>query len=272
MKSQAPRTYGAVVDFHTHAFPDHVAARATQALVSAYNAPLAADGTINGLLASMDQAGVARSVVLPVATRPEQVVGINDWAVSLNGPRLVMFGAMHHEFPDPSGEISRIADLGIKGIKIHGNWQDIYVDDPRLYPTYAAASGRLTVVFHSGAELGPIDEIKADPRRIASVRDRFPNLTMVVAHMGGYLMWDEAADHLAGSRVYLDTSACYPRLLPDERFVDMIRAHGVDRVLFGTDSPINRPQSDIDRLSSCGLSDDELERILCTNAAKLLGD
>ena len=54
--------------------------------------------------------------------------------------------------------------------------------------------------------------------------------------MGGFRLWDEVQEHLIGLPIWLDTSYSLGHL-PDEQFLEMVRAHGVERILFGTDAP-----------------------------------
>ena len=259
-----------IVDFHCHAFPDEVARRALDALLAAYKVQPKTDGTASGLVRHMDIAGVDYAVVLPVATKPSQVTSINEWAASHADPRIISFGGIHPDCEDVPGEVERIVSLGLPGMKIQANWQDTYVDDPKMYPIYEAAQGRLIISFHSGHELAPLEELKSTPRRLAGIHADFPDLVMIAAHMGGYLMWDEVDECLVGKDVYLDTSACFPDDLDDSRFVDIIRRHGPQRILFGTDLPFGDPLDDIPRLMNMGLTDSELELILGKNAQRLL--
>jgi len=268
--SSPPCAYA--VDFHVHVFPDDVAPKAIGALLGAYHVKAITDGTVSGLLAHMRSSGVACSVIQPVATKPSQVRSINDWAASHRVPGIVSFASIHPDSDDPAAEIDRIVSLGLPGIKIQGNWQSVRVDDARMYPIYEAAQGKLIVLFHSGQELAPFDDIKATPSRIARVHRDFPGLAIVAAHMGGYRMWDEVEDCLLGLDVYFDTSACFPADLPDGRFVDLIRRHGAERVLFATDSPFGNALDDMPRLARMGLTDRELEMIFHGNARDLLGD
>ncbi len=230
------------------------------------------DGTVAGLLRHMRASDVAYSVVQPVATKPSQVRSINDWAASQTDPGIICFGAIHPDHEDAPAEIERIISLGIPGIKIQANWQGFYVDEPKMRPIYEAAQGRLIVMFHSGEELAPFEEMKATPRRLAAVHRDFPGLIMIAAHMGGYRMWNEVEEHLLGKNVYFDTSACFPEDLSDARFLDFIRRHGAERILFATDCPFGNALDDIPRLEQMGLTDTELELIFCENARRLLGD
>jgi len=260
-----------VVDFHTHAFPEKVAARAIASLTGAYGVKPVADPTVSGLTAFMDDAGVALSVVLPVATRADQVRSINDWAARAGTDRVVCFGALHPELLDLAEEVERAIALGLRGIKLQPNFQGFSPDDRRMWPAYQAAEGRLIIVFHSGQEIVPVEHVWAQPEAVARVSEAFPRLTIVVSHMGGYRMWGQVREHLLGREVYFETSYCPPQDLPDHAMLGMIREHGVERVVFGSDFPWGHAGEDLRRLAGLGLREDELEAIWWQNACRLLG-
>lgn len=261
-----------VIDCHTHCFPDSIAERAVQRLTSAYEVTASFDGTVAGVLGQMDASGIDISVILPVATKASQVTSINDWSAGIRNDRLIAFGAMHPEFPAIGEEIDRMISMGIRGMKLHPNWQGFDPDSPCAFPIYEAAQGRMIAYFHGGDELEKWPEpIASTPEALANVHRMFPRLTMVVAHMGGYLMWDEVEKHLLGSDVYLDFSACFPEDISDERLTAMIRAHGVERVLYGSDSPCGHPVHQLVRLLSFPFTDEEKELMTWRNASRLLG-
>jgi len=260
-----------VIDFHTHVFPERVAARAMENLCSTYGVTAVAEATPSGLLGVMSESGIDAAVVAPVATRPGQVRSINEWAAGIQSERIISFGALHPDLPDPAREVERIVGLGLKGVKLQPNFQEISPDDRRLWPAYEAAQGRLIFLFHSGQEIKSVPRVHAQPAALARVREAFPGLTMVVAHMGGYLMWDEVRAHLLGSDVTFDMSYCGEDDIPAEELAGLIREHGVERVVFGSDFPWGHPGADLRRLLALGLSPGEVEAIAWRNAGELLG-
>lgn len=227
------------------------------------------DGTVSGLVGCMDRCGVDMSVIQPVATKPSQVTGINDWAAAQSSSRIVPFGAMHPDFPDPTKEIARMHALGLKGFKMHPEHQSFAPDEPRMRAIYEAATQyRMIVLFHAGADaISPT--VSGTPQSFAAVLDRFPYLIAILAHLGGFREWAGVAQHLAGRNVWLDT-AYTPGNLPDDEFVALVRAHGTDRVLFGSDGPWADPASEIAHIRSLPFSAEELEGILGGNASRLL--
>lgn len=258
-----------LIDFHVHIWPDALAPAATAALSSQGGIPALYDGTVAGLRASMAEAGIARSVVQPVATKPGQVRAINDWAAALASDDVVPFGAMHPDLEDPVAELERMHTLGLRGFKMHPEYQAFSPDDPRLTPMLDAAS-RLGMIFfsHAGADIGP-QTLSGTPDVFARVIDRHPDLTIVLAHLGGFRQWHDVPEHLVGRDVYMDTAFTLGHL-PDEEFVAIVRAHGVDRVLFGSDGPWTDPVEEIAHLRSMPFTADELDAILGGNAERLL--
>ena len=141
-----------LIDFHTHAFPDGLAQRAVDKL-SAVSGGLApqTDGTLESLKARMDEDGVDISVVLSIATNPKQMHNVNDFAARIDqDPRIVAFGSVHPEAPDALEELERIADMGLKGVKLHPEYQNFYVDEERMKPIYRKISELgLVTLFHA---------------------------------------------------------------------------------------------------------------------------
>lgn len=258
-----------VIDMHAHVFPDAVAASAVRSLEGKEGVVAYYDGTVAGLIASMDRSGVSRSLVAPVATKPSQVRSINDWTMSLPRERIIPFGAMHPDLEDPAVEIERLVEGGVRGLKLHSQNQDFSPEDPKMAPIYEAAiDAGLVILFHAGGFV--VDEgVTARPEVFARMLDAWPDLTCILAHMGGYLFWDEVREHLCGRRVYFDT-AYTPGHLPDDDLLALIRDHGVEKILFGSDGPWTDAATEIEHLRHIGLSADEQEAVFSGNALRLL--
>ena len=73
-----------VIDFHTHIFPDAIAEKTIAILEKASGIKADTDGTLNGLLQSMEVTGVDMSVILPVVTKPSQFESVNVFAKQIN--------------------------------------------------------------------------------------------------------------------------------------------------------------------------------------------
>jgi predicted TIM-barrel fold metal-dependent hydrolase len=258
-----------IIDIHTHAWPDAVASKAVPALMSQGTLTAYYDGKVAGLLGEMDRCGVGVSVMQPVATKPSQVAGINDWAASIRSDRVVPFGAMHPDLEDPAAEIARMAALGLQGMKLHPEHQSFAPDEPRLAAIYEAAVAHdMTVFFHAGAdELH--ETVHGTPESFVSVLEGFPEMRVVLAHLGGYRVWNHVAELLVGRDVFLDTAYTLGHL-PDADFVEIVHAHGPQRILFGSDGPWTDASAEIAWLRRLPLREGLIGAILGENAERLL--
>jgi uncharacterized protein len=262
---------GEAVDSHTHIFPEHVAERAVAALSAAYGAKPVALPTVPELIRRMDEAGIDRAVVLPVATRPDQVPSINKWFISLQeNPRLIPFGALHPHLADCAAEVRRLCDAGIRGVKLQPHFQEFDLDEPATERMWEAIGDRLAVVLHAGQEIAPIERVRPTPTRIRQLAERFPALRLIVAHMGGYRQWDEAEAELVGANVHLDLSYTFGHI-SDEQILRMVRTHGPERIVWGSDFPWGEPRDTLAAFRRLGLAEADERRILAANLLALLG-
>jgi predicted TIM-barrel fold metal-dependent hydrolase len=262
----------AAIDIHAHAFPDDLAKRAMKALEESADWKAALDGKVKSLLGSMDKADIDVSVVCPIATKPGQVEGILKWCAEIRSDRLDAFPSVHPKDADPASWLRRIAEAGFSGIKLHPMYQDFSADDAGMLELYAAAGELgLTVLIHCGRDVAfPMDDDRAEPARIAQALGTVQTVDFVATHLGGWRMWEESRRHLVGARCYMETSFSLYELPADEA-LRMIRAHGVDKVLFGTDSPWADQKLELERVRALGLTEQELKKILFGNAARILG-
>lgn len=257
---------GSIIDTHAHIFPQKIAKKATKATGHYYNIPMHGEGTVSDLLKSGSKIGVYKFIVHSTATKAEQVKSVNDFIASVQkeNDSFIGFGTLHPDFGDIKREVERIESLGLKGIKLHPDFQRFNIDDKDAMPIYEAIEDRLPLLIHMGDE----NRTFSHPKRLAHVLDRFSDLTVIAAHMGGYKMWDESMEYLVGRDVYFDTSSTL-MFLDSSRALEMIRAHGAKKVLFGVDYPMWSHEKELERLYGLGLSSDELELILWENAHKL---
>lgn len=254
-----------IFDIHCHVFPDIVAPKIIDALESFYGFRWERSGTCPDLMESLNEAGVNRAVVFSCATRPDQVRNINDYLASKISDRLIGFGTLHPDFADFRRELERMRSLGLRGIKFHPDFQQFDFDDPRMFPIFEAIPPDMPIMVHAG---DPKSDYSA-PRRIARVLELFPHLTLIAAHMGGYGVWDEAERRLIGKNLWLDASSVVGHI-PAERVERLIRAHGAERVLFGSDYPSVSHANAVASILNMNLSESERELLFWKNACRLL--
>ncbi len=264
-----------IIDFHTHYFPDSIAPKTLEHLKSLSMEPVTSygDGTIAAVKEYMKRDGVAVSVNAPPATKKEQVISINRKMIAQNETgdgSVICLGAMHPDFYEIGNvdeELAFIASKGIKGIKLHPEYQAFYPDDPEHWEIYEACrKHNLFILFHAGADLA-FPEIHATPKRLAQVAT-IEGLTLIMAHMGGYKMWDDVTKYLIGKNIYLDTAYCVE--MKDITIKRMIMAHGPEKILFGTDFPWETA-ANIEKKLDGIIQGNVKELIYHKNAEKLLG-
>lgn len=260
------------IDFHIHAFDEKVAERAMAKLSECASLTPFTDGTILDTIRTFDECGVDKGVLLPIATKPSQQTMLNDWSKSQESDRIIPFGSVHPDADDAIDELIRIKKLGLKGIKLHPDYQNFVIDDERLFPIYQkCAELDLPIVFHAGFDTVSPDFVHAVPEHSARAFKAVPNMTMILAHLGGYLHSDEVEEHLVGLKgnLYFDTAFTAGNI-SDEQCERIIKNHGADRILFASDCPWHKCNFEIDMINRLNLTDDEKQMIFYKNAVKLL--
>ena len=274
-----------ITDFHTHVYPDKIAARTMSALLGSNDVVRAySDGTVSGLLKSMEKSGIDRSVILPVATRKGQFDSITRFALEINRtyPQLVSFGGIHPDDDDVPEKVKFLKDNGFKGIKIHPDYTGTFIDDERYINIIAECARQgLLVITHAGVDPA-FDVIHCPPQRARAVMDRVFEETgvtqpfMIFAHLGGMFVHQDVKKYLLGTKCYIDISCSFKEIMDfcetdDSDVAEVIRLHGADRILFATDCPWSDQKETIDHFRAMsGVSDEEKELILCKNAERLL--
>lgn len=268
-----------IIDFHTHIFPEKIAAKTLELLSEKSDEPYFSGGTAEALRDSMTRAQVDLSIALPVVTAPRQFESINRFAAEVNQTcyapdthtGILSFGGIHPDSSDYKGELLQIRDLGLAGIKLHPVYQRVAFDDIRYMRLveYASELG-LCVVVHAGYDVGFPGESFVSPAVSRRLIETVHPQKLVLAHMGGYDEWTQVAQELAGLPVYLDTSYSLGKM-PDEAFVQLVRLHGADKVLFASDCPWMDQKEHVARLNALSLTPEEKEQIAWKNAFALLG-
>lgn len=265
-----------IIDMHTHVFPDSIAERTVGALAKKSGKP-ATDGTVAGLLASMKESGTDISVNLPAITKPSQFESTNRFAAELNAKEsLFSFGAIHPDCEDVTDKLDFLKSLGLRGIKIHPDYQGCLIDDERYIRIikYAVELG-LYVVTHAGRDNAYPELTHCTPERAAHMlecvygTDEPSEPRIIFAHLGGRGYYDDVERLLCKRNVYFDIS--YVLIENDPALTSrIIRAHGAERVLLGSDSPWRSQKDNLALEEKLYLSDAEHELIRGENARSIL--
>jgi len=260
-------------DAHVHVYPDAIADRARVALGNFYHFDVPGAGTYDGYIQECRENETSGFLVFSVATTAHQVKSINDYIASRMiaareaGFETVGFASMHQDFEEVEKELDRAESLGLTGIKIHPDIQRFDLLDKRMYRICEAAEGRMIINFHMGDNR---EEYRySEPKKLAKLLERFPKLTVIASHLGGYQAWDEAAAYLYGNpQVWYDNSSALWAMTP-ERAVEITAACGVDRVMFGTDFPVMTIMQYKELFDKQCWGEVEREAILYGNAKRL---
>ena len=261
-----------IIDSHCHIYPERIAPTAVEAVEKFYDylprQPW--DGTVEDLVRSGNAAGITHFIVFSVATNPRQVSIINHFiarSVENSSGCMTGLGAMHLDSDDYARDLAEIESLGLKGVKLHPDIQHFCADDPRAMEIYALCEGRLPVCIHAGDKRYDY----SNPERMCRILEKFPRLQLIAAHMGGWSVWEEAAERLSAyPNVLVDCSSSLYWLKP-ETAERLIRLYGSERVLFGTDYPFWPQDHEISDLLALNLNKEEFENIFWRNAARLYG-
>ncbi len=261
-----------LIDFHTHCFPDKIAARAIEKLAHASGGLTPyTDGTVGGLRESMKASGVTAAVVLNIATNAHQQASVNDFAAAINNEHdIFAFGSVFPDAPDAIDELERIKALGLRGVKLHPDYQGFDVNDPKMKPIYRKISSLgLITVFHAGFDYGSPPPYGATPDKLADAVGWFDS-PVIAAHWGGIDCAAGVLTHLCGrDNLYFDTSFGYC-MLPRYYAEQILEKHGTERMLFGTDTPWHTAAMEWRLLDTLGLTDTDRDAIAYRNAQRLL--
>lgn len=267
------------IDVHVHTFPDAIAERALEKLSAktGYRLRPAGSGTLSGLVPALAAGRIDRAVLCPIATKPSFFEGILAESLAMrDGARgedirkhIIPLASVHPADEHRFEHLKKIAESGLKGIKLHPYYQSCVLDSPDMLEYFHCCRDlNLIVQCHCGFDAGFLHDPICGPERINRVLREVPGLTFIAAHLGGLFQWGGVAEHLLGKDVYLDTS------LDKHSFTDpgalrIMREHPSDKLLFGTDWPWLSFADGIAFVKSVGLPSEAESAILGGNAAKL---
>ena len=218
----------------------------------------------------MQKGGVDISVILNIATNAKQQQSVNDFAAMCNKETgIVAFGSVFPYSEDVFCELERIKDLGLKGVKLHPDYQGFSVDDIRMKPIYKKIGELgLITIFHAGVDYGFPPPYGATPEKLARALSWFSS-PVVAAHWGGAGCGEGVITHLCGKDIYFDTSFGYGQM-PKYYAEQILEKHGTDKMLFGTDTPWHTAEMEMRLLATLNLSENEMAKITHQNAQRLL--
>ena len=255
-----------IIDAHAHLGPG---LRAEVPFGPLYSAEAPAE-----LLALMDRVGISRAVVSPPnwhgGWQGEDFIDPNyeranvaiAEAVRQHAERFVGFARVNPKFGRQATiELEARLNSGFRGLKLDNEHDGYSPTNLKLVGPLMeiCAHHKAPVIVHTGFH-------PAEPLLFLPLARAFPNVNLILGHMGYRIVADAIIAARRSENIYLETSAQMPHSI-----LGGVRALGVDRVVFGTDLPYTIPEVEVRRIRSIGLHDAELEKILAGNISRLLG-
>ena len=261
-----------IADAHSHLFPLKIAAKAAKSIGDFYDVPEGNLASTENYLRLAKEAGITKSLVCNAAVNAGQVPSINLFIAQECHAHPQEFIGLGSLFPGMEGweeELDKIQAYGLRGIKIHSDFQHLDLDTPDGIPMYREIAKRgMVVLFHLGDERYD----HSAPRRLLNLKRQVPDLIAISSHFGGYQQWDASLQCPMPEGIWYDTSSSLA-YLTDDRAKRMLDTLGLERFMFGVDFPMWTPKVEVDRFlgKKLGLTQQETEDILYNNFCRLFG-
>ncbi len=261
---------------HAHVFPEAVRPQ----------------GTVEKLLTFMSECEIEKAVCFAPLRDQYEKSGLggnhNDWLAREieNKDMLVGFGTVDFDASDIESQVRHMADIGLKGIKIHPQAQEIHLMSEKSCEMYAAAMELgLFLSFHSGLHWHRL----ADNRVVLfdEVAWNYPHLRFSMEHIGGYSFFNEALAVMCNNKrnsfmntVFAGwTTIAYDKnglannwTVSDLQLQTLINQTGNERSIFGLDFPYNDAEytkSAIKRIIELDIPEEAKRGILGENLEKI---
>ena len=258
-----------IIDAHTHIYPDKIAEKAGEAIGSFYGVPMFHTGTAEELIKSGEKINVDRFLVCSAATTAKQVMSINDFIIyeCAQHKKFIGFGSMHPDFEDIDRELKRIKAAGLNGVKLHPDFQQFLIDDPKALPMWRTIQDNgMFALVHTGDAKLPF----SDPRRMAALLEELPNLKIIAAHFGGYQVWKLAYEAYKPGSCFFDISSSI--MFMEKKLVfKFFDKFGIENFFWGTDFPSQDHEIELNRFFELGLSEEQNRMLLGENFARVMG-
>ncbi len=262
-----------IFDSHAHIYPEKIAEKATKAIGDFYNLKMEEDkGTPSRLIEVGKYAGISKYLVHSCATKSSQVHAINEFILQeiTVHKEFIGFMTLHQDLTieEMKEEILFCKANGFKGIKLHPDFQkfDIDCEDAeKIYKAVVETNCNFPILLHMGDNRFDFSK----PEKLCAMAKKYPSITFIGAHFGGYRCWDNLEQYKGINNIYFDTSSSLD-FIGSKRAKELIEFFGVDKFFFGTDFPMWSPKDELKRFFDIGLTNEENEKILSKNLKKLL--
>ena len=281
-----------IIDSHIHLFTPKVisnVARRSELVQQLKLQTIGAENRIHleTLKKDMAAAGVEGALMLPTAS----VAGVKktnhdcvETASRFNW--LMTAGTLHPGYLHNTEELSYLQRHHVRIIKLCSFSQGFVLDAPdtlAMFDAIQAANGKSKTPFSivldtlQGADhyFGTLPEFNTTPKLLGTLADRYPGINFIGAHMGGL---DGSIDDICHyltprANLYLDTSNA-AHTLTTQAFIRLLKLHGPQHILFGTDWPWFTHESEVKLieklLNKAGFSEKEKSDVFSANLSALV--
>lgn len=259
-----------IIDAHAHIYPEKIAEKATCAIGDFYDIKMEMPaGTAERLIEDGNSAGVTRYIVHSCATKAQQVRSINEFIKREidEHKEFIGFMTLHQDLTEQEieNEVDWCLKNGFKGIKLHPDFQKFYIDGENVEKIYQVVGDKLPILFHVGDDRYEYSK----PARLVKMAKKYPKVTFIAAHFGGYRCWEDVGLYVGLKNIYFDT--CSSLMFIDaKKAKEIIDLLGVERFFFGTDFPMWDAVGEIKRFNQIELTDKERKMIFSENIKKLI--
>ena len=237
------------------------------------------------LIASMDEAGIDISFLFANFHSGEGILTEKAVEISKQYPRLKTVGNVTYAtLGNDQIEmlVQYVKNKEIVGVKFYLGYEAFYPIDEKLFPIYELCMANdMPVIFHTGILESSFSGLLrySHPLNIDEVAVRFPDLKIMIAHMGNPWLVDSAAVVAKNKNVYVDCSGYFKEYSPiDPTEEDLFRKQleqfrvfvgDFKKMLFGTDWPIYSQKEYLKAVQSLSMTDEERELVFYKNAQNL---
>lgn len=237
-------------------------------------------GTLSELRRIMQALDIERAVAF-APFEPQDGVEANQWLAQEleNYPEIVGFAAVKPSDEDAPAQIEASVQRGLVGLKLHPPVMEVALDDPAIEPYWQAAEDLgLPIAIHTGSHGWYLRRYM--PILLDDVAQRHPNLNLIIEHLGGIALFDQAL------AVLHNNSHCYAGItsvsgststwtITPQRLQVLLDTVGPSRMIFGTDYPWHEDslvaiRDDIAWIRSWGLSAEDEANVLGGNMERMI--
>jgi uncharacterized protein len=282
-----------MIDGHTHLFHPKVVANVKQRVDLVQQLRLNTEGAETRLGTAPLEASLRRGkfrgcLVLPTALAHDvEKVNAALYQDLRASDLLFPAGTLHPQNPANRNELLKFKARNIRAIKLCSFSQRFALDDAAIVSMFELIQAMnseenggffvvLDTLYNAHHFFGSQPKHTTTPQLVGRLVRQFAGINFIAAHMGGLSApFDEVVSHLPPmENLFLDTSNA-AHVMTEQQFVTLLKRHGPEHIVFGTDWPWFRHDEEIRTISRllerAGFNEDRQELVFSANMAGLMG-